>query len=252
MTTESDGPDGTSGAGDLRPEWRIERDGTCSIRSAGRLALAHARGLTRSTTTLVQRPAAANGRVAIVAAEVETVQGVFTGLGEVAPGDGHCPPATALPRLAETRAKAQVLADAVNVSLPPFEARPDDDSPEAAAAGAGPEPMRTAADPARAEQASRPDHVSSPPERQELADQVRLGDQPYSREQIVAALRRRVRQTREAGLPVPAPVPAEDGPLSDLAGYVQALRRRLEEHLPGRGGSRPGAAVQRAPERPDE
>jgi hypothetical protein len=81
---------------------------------------------------------------------------------------------------------------------------------------------------------------------------MRLGDQPYSREQIVAALRRRVRQARAAGLPVPEPVPAEDGPLSDLVGYVRALRRRLEEHPPGRGGSPSAAAVQRAPERPDE
>jgi hypothetical protein len=97
MTTESDGRDGPSGAGDLRPEGLLERAGTCSVRYAGLLALAHARGLKRITTTLVQAPAAANGHVAIVAAEVETAQGVFTGLGEAAPGAGHCPPATALP-----------------------------------------------------------------------------------------------------------------------------------------------------------
>lgn len=251
MTTESDGTDGISGAGDLRPAWLIERDGTGSIRYAGLLALAHARGLKRITTTLVQAPAAVNGRVAIVAAEVETAQGVFTGLGEAAPGAGHCPPAPALPRLAETRAKAQALADAVNVALPLFEARPDDD-PSEAAAGAGPEPVRTATGPEHADQAPQTDRASRPPERQEPADQVRLGAQPYSREQIVAALRRRVRQTRAAGLPVPEPVPAEDGPLSDLVGYVQALRRRLEEHLPGRGGSRPAAEVKRARALPDE
>ena len=109
MTTETDAP---SGAGALRPEWLLERDGTRYVRYAGLLALAHARGLKRLTTALVQAPAAANGHVAIAAAEVETAQGVFTGLGEAA-----------LPRLAETRAKAQALADAVNVGLPVFEAR---------------------------------------------------------------------------------------------------------------------------------
>jgi hypothetical protein len=72
---------------------------------------------------VVYAPAAANGHVAIAAAEVETDQGVFTGLGEAAPGDGRRPGGTALPRLAETRAKAQALADAVNVGLPVFEAR---------------------------------------------------------------------------------------------------------------------------------
>ena len=119
-TPETERP---GGAGDLRPEWLLERDGTRYVRYAGLLALAHARGLRRITTALVQAPAAANGHVALAAAEVETDQGVFTALGEAAPGAGSRPGATALPRLAETRAKAQALADAVNVGLPVFEAR---------------------------------------------------------------------------------------------------------------------------------
>ena len=128
MTTETDAPGGVEG---LRPEWLLERDGTRYVRYAGLLARGHARGLTRFTTALVQAPAAANGHVAIAAAEVETAQGVFTGLGEAAPGTGGPQLGTALPRLAETRAKAQALADAVNVGLPVFEARPP-------APGAGP------------------------------------------------------------------------------------------------------------------
>jgi hypothetical protein len=139
----------------------------------------------------------------------------------------------------------------MNVGLPTVGARPDDD-PSEAAAGARLEPVSTAAGPEPADQASPTDRMSSPPEHQEPADQVRLGDQPYSREQIVAALRRQVRQAQAARLPVPEPVPAEEGPLSDLVGYVRAQRRRLEEHPPGRGGSRPAAAVQHAPEPPDE
>jgi hypothetical protein len=124
-TTETASPGGAGGLrpGGLRPEWLLERDGTRYVRYAGLLALAHARGLKRITTALVQAPTAANGHVAIAAAEVETDQGVFTGLGEAAPGHGRRPEATALPRLAETRAKAQALADAVNVGLPVFEAR---------------------------------------------------------------------------------------------------------------------------------
>ena len=119
-TTETERP---GEAGDLRPEWLLEHDGTRYVRYTGLLALAHARGLRRISTALVQAPAAANGHVAIAAAEVETDQGVFTALGEAAPGAGSRPGSTALPRLAETRAKAQALADAVNVGLPVFEAR---------------------------------------------------------------------------------------------------------------------------------
>ena len=85
MTTETDAPGGVEG---LRPEWLLERDGTRYVRYAGLLALAHARGLKRITTALVQAPAASNGHVAIAAAEVETAQGVFTGLGEAAPETG--------------------------------------------------------------------------------------------------------------------------------------------------------------------
>jgi phosphatidylserine/phosphatidylglycerophosphate/cardiolipin synthase-like enzyme len=120
MTTE---PDGARGAGGLRPEWLLDRDGTRYVRYAGLLALAHARGLKRITTTLVQAPARANGHVAIAAAEVETDQGVFAAIGAAALGDVRRQMAPALPRLAETRAKAQALADAVNVGLPVFEAR---------------------------------------------------------------------------------------------------------------------------------
>jgi hypothetical protein len=232
--------DGANGAGVLRPEWLIERDGTPYILYAGLLALAHARGLKRITTTLVQVPAAANGHVALAAAEVETEQGVFTGIGEAAPGNVPRHLATALPRVAETRAKAQALGDAVNVGLTAFEARaPDavdaldgDRVPDAPALGARPELVRAAASTEGPDRAPHPGHTVSTWERPALADRVLLGDQPYSRAQIVAGLRRRMRQARVAGLAVPEPVPAEDGPLDDLARYVQALRRRLEAHAP--------------------
>ena len=66
-TPETERP---GGAGDLRPEWLLERAGTRYVRYAGLLALAHARGLKRLTTALVQAPAAANGHVAIAAVSV--------------------------------------------------------------------------------------------------------------------------------------------------------------------------------------
>jgi hypothetical protein len=46
--------EGTGGAGGLRPEWLLERDGTRYVRYAGLLALAHARGLRRITTEPVK------------------------------------------------------------------------------------------------------------------------------------------------------------------------------------------------------
>ena len=87
----------------------------------GLLAQAHAEGLTRITTRLRQIPTDENGRTAIAKAEIVTSKGTFEGIGDASPE--NVPPHILphLIRMAETRAKARALRDAVNIGVVSFE-----------------------------------------------------------------------------------------------------------------------------------
>src|SRR5215510_10437174 len=83
----------------------------------GLLSKAHDEGLKAIRTQLLQVPTEENGRTAIV----ETERGCFEGLGDASP-DNVTPFLTPhLIRMAETRAKARALRDAVNVGVVSFE-----------------------------------------------------------------------------------------------------------------------------------
>jgi len=87
----------------------------------GLLAQAHTEGLTRITTRLRQIPTDENGRTAIAKAEIVTSKGTFEGIGDASPE--NVPPHILphLIRMAETRAKARALRDAVNIGVASFE-----------------------------------------------------------------------------------------------------------------------------------
>jgi hypothetical protein len=87
----------------------------------GLLSKAHDEGLTRVKTSLLQIPAGDNGQVAIAKAEVETSKGIFEGLGDASPENVNSFIVPHLIRMAETRAKARALRDAVNVGVASFE-----------------------------------------------------------------------------------------------------------------------------------
>lgn len=110
----------------------IQREGKDFALYAGLLDLAHERGLLSIKTVLVQLPTEANGNVAVMQATVRLsdAQGVlrtFQGIGDAAPSNVNRMMAPHILRLAETRAKARALRDAVNVA----EALADDPSEEA-------------------------------------------------------------------------------------------------------------------------
>ncbi len=105
----------------MKKEFIVERNGRSFVLYAGLLDLAHERGLRAITTTLVQVPSDLNGSVAIVHATVETSQGAFTGLGDAAPDNVSRMMVPHLIRMAETRAKARALRDAVNVGVTALE-----------------------------------------------------------------------------------------------------------------------------------
>src|SRR4051812_10177063 len=87
----------------------------------GLLSKAHDEGLKSVKTSLVQTPTEDNGRVAIAKAEVETGKGRFQGYGDASPSNVNSFIVPHLIRMAETRAKARALRDAVNVGVVSFE-----------------------------------------------------------------------------------------------------------------------------------
>src|SRR5437867_2789233 len=88
---------------------------------AGLLTQAHEEGLARLKTSILQIPTEENGRLAIIKAEVETSKGLFEAIGDACPENVDPFLAPHLIRVAETRAKARALRDAVNVGVVSFE-----------------------------------------------------------------------------------------------------------------------------------
>ena len=105
----------------MREEYMIERQGKRFVLYAGLLEEAHSRGLRSIETDLLQVPDAGNGEVAIVKAVVRTEDGKFTGIGDASPQNVNRNIAPHVIRMAETRAKARALRDAINVGVTAFE-----------------------------------------------------------------------------------------------------------------------------------
>jgi hypothetical protein len=115
----------------MKREFVINRQGKDYVLYAGLLDQAHQQGLKAIKTQLVQVPTNENGQMAICLAEVTTEKGTFTGIGDADPGNVSRMMASALIRMAETRAKARALRDAVNIGLVALEelAEPSGDAP---------------------------------------------------------------------------------------------------------------------------
>ncbi len=126
----------------MKPEFLVERNGKRFVLYAGLLDLAHERGLSGITTTLIQIPSDLNGRMAIVHASVETKQGTFSGLGDADATNVSRMMVPHLIRMAETRAKARALRDAVNVGVTALEELGDVDDAPGGARSLTPEPAR--------------------------------------------------------------------------------------------------------------
>lgn len=101
----------------MKKEYIINRQGKDFVLYEGLLDEAHQQGLSRISTTLIQIPSQDNGGVAIVAAEVETSKGTFSGIGDASPQNVNRMIVPHILRMAETRAKARALRDAVNIGV---------------------------------------------------------------------------------------------------------------------------------------
>jgi hypothetical protein len=87
------------------------------VRYGDLLEQAHARGIRKLATMLVQAPAEINGWTAIVSTVVEMEGGAcFSGLGDASPQSVKGPLVPHLVRMAETRSKARAFKDALGIS----------------------------------------------------------------------------------------------------------------------------------------
>jgi hypothetical protein len=113
------------------------------------LKIAHEEGLKSIATELLLTPTDENGHLCIVKATVQTERGRFEGLGDADPGNVEADFAPHLIRVAETRAKARALRDAVNIGVVSFEeldgVRLDESSDPGAGAPPAARPARRAA-----------------------------------------------------------------------------------------------------------
>jgi hypothetical protein len=143
----------------MRDEFLITRQGKQYVLFAGLLDEAHSRGLRGIDTELIQVPDDQNGNVAIVKATAEMEDGRhFSGIGDASPENVGRNIVPHIIRMAETRAKARALRDAVNVGATALEELSDgDDAPPsdnfAGQARSRPTPIRNAQRASRAEDA---------------------------------------------------------------------------------------------------
>ncbi|CAN5786073.1 hypothetical protein BH20ACT11_BH20ACT11_04330 [soil metagenome] len=128
----------------MRDEFKIQRQGKTYVLFAGLLDEAHNRGIHGIDTEVVQVPDEANGNVAIVKAVVEMTDSQsdetrhFGGIGDASPDNVNRSMQKVLIRMAETRAKARALRDAVNVAATSLEELDDrDDSEGSGSHGSG-------------------------------------------------------------------------------------------------------------------
>ena len=122
----------------MRDEFLITRQGKQYVLFQGLLDEAHNQGLRGIDTELLQVPDTENGNVAIVKAVCEMEDGrKFSGIGDASPDNVGRNIAPHVIRMAETRAKARALRDAVNVGATALEELSEGDDAPPSSAGYG-------------------------------------------------------------------------------------------------------------------
>ena len=215
----------------MRDEFMITRQGKQYVLFQGLLDEAHSQGLRGIDTELLQVPDSENGNVAIVKAICEMEDGrKFSGIGDASPENVGRNIAPHVIRMAETRAKARALRDAVNVGATALEELSEGDDAPPTSAGYG--RQSRGSDGANARSGARPTPIRGSSPRQD----GRQGQAEGQDEQQ--------RARRNA----PAEEPAAEADASTDAG---SLNGQAEEAAPAPaarkgGGSRAGAKARKS------
>ena len=159
----------------------ITRQGKQYVLFQGLLDEAHGQGLRGIDTQLLQVPNPDNGNVAIVKAVCEMEDGrKFSGIGDASPENVGRNIAPHIIRMAETRAKARALRDAVNVGATALEELSEGDDAPPAGSGYGRSAQR-GSDGANARSGARPTPIRGAGSRQDGRQGQRrneAGDEP--------------------------------------------------------------------------
>jgi hypothetical protein len=122
-------------------DYVVTHQGTAYVDYRGLLVEAHRLGVSGIRVRALQLPSPANGQRAVCEARVTAPAGEFTALGEAWPGSAARGDATTLLLLAQLRARARALCEALNLRLVPIEDSaaylPEGSSPGAPAPRAG-------------------------------------------------------------------------------------------------------------------
>ena len=232
----------------------IDRSGKTHVLYSGLLNEAHQKGLRGIRTELLQAPTQENGETTIVYAEATMEDGrVFSGIGDATPqnvGRNIVPHAI---RMAETRAKARALRDAINVGGAALEelGGDEDDEPRQRPTHQ-PTPIRQAPPVARPQPAAQlreqllddatPEHgvpgtlpgpTPAAVERAHLEQSAITGANPIPPEQTMAILWGKVPTAVDtlASLKIDAPeIPGDDATAADLERFLTECRRRVAAH----------------------
>jgi hypothetical protein len=209
-----------------------------TVAYAALLKRAHEEGLKSINTSLVLQPSEENGRHCIVKATVETEHGRFEGHGDADPGNVEDFLVPHLIRVAETRAKARALRDAVNVGVVSLEELDGVGSDRASSPGPGaPALARTTqargATPPRGNGSNRPRSIPNGAPEPMTEGQRRylfriLAGQGYQRE----AAENRLKELFEVGS------------LSEItkSAAIRMIDELLQTPAPGNGGGGNGSA----------
>lgn len=210
----------------MKKEFIVNRQGKDFVLYAGLLDQAHREGLKRINTRLLQAPSTENGNLAICYAEVETEKGLFSGIGDASPENVGKMIAPHAVRMAETRAKARALRDAINVGVTAFEELGDIDEDSAETLPrhiehARPRPMAAMPRPAAVASVVQRDNVPTAP----APDAPAAGPTPATQQQIDRLLKLQAAIGRPAMVPQDLSSEQAAAQIRELVGIFNAQSR---------------------------
>lgn len=209
----------------MNPDFIFERNGRQVVLYRGLLDAAHELGLKSIRTTLLQAPSQANADTAIVSALVELTDGrTFSGIGDCSPANAGRVAAQAITRMAETRAKARALRDAINIGAVSLEELADDDDDHHEYRASQPHPPAV----------PRPAHQAPPPSapapiQTHTPDLDDLAAVPSAlpTDQLARLYANLVRHAHQVGVRPPSSTP----PPNALAAAAATLQRQIKTKL---------------------